>query len=223
MSNVVLLKASSLAEALPGRWWTPSPDLLDAIEPGKANVKLLALVPDADGSANPWAASAIWMAIDARDGDQLSGSVLQTQIDCEGYRVGDRLTAARDRVLALVFIGLDGRPMLNEPRAHFMLGKRVLIGLTVLSDADDLLEQSQIVGTVAGVDSNRGIELKLDDYSTYWLPPDARAFEEAPPGEYGLRSNGQTVVDPGYVSTWTVRQGHDSYTPPPEGYRPANR
>jgi len=39
----------------------------------------------------------------------------------------------------------------------------------------------------------------------FTLPPDLGAFDRAQPGEYRLGTNGETVVDPDYVSTWTVR------------------
>ena len=95
-----------------------------------------------------------------------------------------------------------GRPLLNEPRARFAVGKRALVGITILSQDGDLVERNQFVGRIASVDPDRGIELLLDDRSSYWLPPDSRSLEEARPGEYSLRSNGQTVVDPDYICTW---------------------
>jgi len=36
------------------------------------------------------------------------------------------------------------------------------------------------------------------------LPPEPEAYEPAPPGEYRLRSTGEVVVDPDYLTTWTV-------------------
>jgi hypothetical protein len=53
--------------------------------------------------------------------------------------------------------------------------------------------------------------------SFYWLPPDGRAFEEAPPGEYRLRSTGEVVIDPDYLATWTITHG-DGQTPRDTGY-----
>jgi len=43
-----------------------------------------------------------------------------------------------------------------------------------------------------------------------WLPPDLRAFQDAPPGEYRLRSTGEVVVDPDFISSWTINR------PPPD-------
>jgi hypothetical protein len=219
VSDVVLLQARSLGQAFPGRWWLPATDLLDQLELGRTDVKVLALPLEPDHDAHPWAAKAIWVAIDRREDDCLIGTIRTTELDRDGYQVGDRLALPRDRVIDLVLVGGDGRRLLNESRARFMVDKRALVGLTVLSQAGDLIEQSQFVGTIAEVDPARGIELVLDDRSSYWLPPDARAFQEAAPGEYTLRSTGQTVVDPDYVCTWTVTRPDAGYSPPPDGFR----
>jgi hypothetical protein len=213
VSDVVLLQARSLDQAFPGRWWLPAPGLLDQLELGRTDVKVLALPLGPDHNPDPWAAKTIWVTIDSREDDCLLGAIRTTELDRDGYRVGDRIALPPDRVIDLVFVGGDGHRLLNESRARFMVDKRALVGLTVLSQSGDLIEQSQFLGTIADVDPARGIELVLDDQSSYWLPPDVRAFQEAPPGEYTLRSTGQTVVDPDYVSTWTVTRPDASYSP----------
>jgi hypothetical protein len=43
----------------------------------------------------------------------------------------------------------------------------------------------------------------------FWLPPDIRAFQDAQPGEYRLRSTGEIVVDPDFITNWTINH------PPP--------
>ena len=45
---------------------------------------------------------------------------------------------------------------------------------------------------------------------TYTLPPDLRNYEPAAPGEYRLRSTGEVVADPDFISNWTITSGHDS-------------
>jgi hypothetical protein len=161
----------------------------------------------------------VWLAIEEREAGQLNGTIVHTSMDRDGYRVGDPLSAPQDRVLDLVFLGPGGRPLLNEQRARFMVDKRVLVGITVLSKDGDLVEQHQFAGTIASVDPDHGIQLTLDDGGAYWLPPDTRALEEARPGEYRLRSNGQTVVNPDYLCTWTINQPHHPYSMPTDGYR----
>jgi len=179
--------------------------MLDAITPGRTQVKVLAVEPDRDGSADPWSAAPVWLAVDEHEDQRVGGTVVATQLDRDGYRVGDRLSTPPERIFDLVFFDSDGQgPPLNEARASFMVGKRVLVGFTVLSSEDELIEQRQITGVVISVDAHRGIQLALDDESTYWLPPDVRPFEEAAPGEYRLRSTGQTILDPDYVCEWTI-------------------
>jgi hypothetical protein len=39
---------------------------------------------------------------------------------------------------------------------------------------------------------------------------EARPYEQASPGEYRLRSTSEVVIDPDFITTWTVTQGKDS-------------
>jgi len=94
-------------------------------------------------------------------------------------------------------------------RHEDLIGKRVLVGLTFVSADDEVLEQEQFVGTVVSADAEDGVELQLDDGSRRTLPPDLDAFEEAAPGDYRLRSTGEVVTDPDFLSTWTLRHGAD--------------
>ena len=216
--EVVLLKAASVAAACPGRWWTPNAELLAAIEPRRTHVRLLAIEPDSEGGADLWDASAVWLAVESRDAGTLTGKVTRSGVDRDGYREGDPLSVPVDRVFDVVSFGPGGRPLLNEQRAQFAVGKRALVGITVVSHDGEPVEQHQFVGTIADTDPDDGIRLLLDDGTDYWLPPDSRSLEEARPGEYRLRSNGQTVVDPDYVCTWTLTQPDHPYSVPDDGY-----
>ena len=71
--DIILLNAQSLADTMPDRWWIPTADLLAAIEPGHTQVRLLAVEPDPDGGADLWDARSVWLAVEARDGEELSG------------------------------------------------------------------------------------------------------------------------------------------------------
>jgi hypothetical protein len=94
-------------------------------------------------------------------------------------------------------------PHFDEEKAQRLVGKHVLIGITVVEDTGRLVEQRQIHGDVVRA-SRRGILVRLRDGEEYELPPDPSQFHEAPPGEYRLRSTGEVVVDPEYTTTWTV-------------------
>ena len=202
--DVALMPASSLPAPLRARWWVPSQSLLNAIQPGRAHVKVLAVEFEADGGADVFSGRPVWISVDERDSERVAGTIIASRLDRDGYRAGDRLEAPLSRIFDLVVFDARGAPTLNEERARFALGKRVLVGLTVLSSAGDLVEQRQFAGSLISVDSAHGLELELDDDSRRWLPPDVRSLEEAPPGEYRLRSTGEVEQDPDYLFTWTI-------------------
>ena len=101
---------------------------------------------------------------------------------------------------------MEGRPPFWDAKARAMLGKRVLVGRTYLDEAGAVVERSQSHGVIEDADERRGFAVR--DAGTGeldWLPPDLRSFQAAPPGEYTLRSTGEVVVDPDYISNWVVR------------------
>lgn len=209
--EVIFVNARSVSASFPERWWVPSAALLDAAEPGRSEVKLLAVEVGADGQADLWSARAVWLAVEERDGQRLTGSVTSSWLPRDGYRKGDRITATLDRVLDLVQLDEDGDPLLNEERARFAVGKRVLVAVTAVSPAGEEVDRQELAGTVVAVEPERGVQLRLTNEEPFWLPPDVRGLEEAQPGQYRLRDSGEVVVDPDYLWHWTVQQtGHRS-------------
>lgn len=96
-------------------------------------------------------------------------------------------------------------PEWNEDDAQRIVGARVLIGITRL--LPDGATQEQMHGLITSADRAKGFSVTLAgarDGETYWLPPDLRNFSSAAPGEYRLRSTGETVVNPDFISTWTI-------------------
>ncbi|HEX8662043.1 MAG TPA: hypothetical protein VF686_09250 [Brevundimonas sp.] len=87
------------------------------------------------------------------------------------------------------------------------VGRRVLVGLTFLHPDESFDRQEQMFGRIVSMDRSNGVEVALEGQrvgETFWLPPDLRPFSEAAPGEYRLRSTGETVVDPDLLATWTI-------------------
>jgi len=84
-----------------------------------------------------------------------------------------------------------------------MIGQTVLVGITYVDPDGGVVHQDQFAGVVQQVEPLVAIDRGADEAFT--LPPDLGAFDRAQPGEYRLGTNGETVVDPDYVSTWTVR------------------
>ena len=96
-------------------------------------------------------------------------------------------------------------PPFDVQMADQLVGKRVLIGLTYLeSGQDDRHEQKY--GVVEGV-SESGVTLRLSHGEIYWLPPDLRPWQAAAAGEYRLRSTGEVIVDPDFITNWQVTPG----------------
>jgi hypothetical protein len=97
----------------------------------------------------------------------------------------------------------DEAPDFDVNRAASLVGKSVLVGLTYVNTAGDVVEQVQFFGHVAAVDPTM-VTLKLESGEDFTLPPALEAFEPAESGEYRLHSTGQVVVDPDLLSTWTI-------------------
>jgi hypothetical protein len=206
-AEVVLLHAAAIAERFPGRWWVPPSELLAAVEPERAYVKVMALERAADGTADVWAARPVWLEVEERDERGVSGTIVDSELPGEGYAEGERLAVPWARIFDLVLLDEDGDALFNEQRARFAIGKRVLVGITELSpDEEEVLARHAFAGAVRSVERERGIEVVLDDGSSWWLPPDTSSLREAAPGEYALRATGQTVVNPDYTATWTITQ-----------------
>ena len=84
-----------------------------------------------------------------------------------------------------------------------LIGKTILIGLTYYTSDNEFIEQKQFWGTVT--ESNiKHILVRLNDGGILEIPPNLSSTEVAPPGEYRLRSTGEIVVDPDYLTTWNV-------------------
>jgi hypothetical protein len=102
--------------------------------------------------------------------------------------------------------------MVTDDSAAKYIGKHLLIGVTYLDHAENILEQKQWYGTIIRVNDQEGIVIQRSDIEQEMkLPPGLRSLKEAPKGEYRMRSTGKIVVDPDFLTTWTVKR------PPHEG------
>ena len=86
-----------------------------------------------------------------------------------------------------------------------LIGKTILMGLTYYTADHEFIEQKQYWGTVTE-SSQKGILVRLNDGEIFGLPPDLSSTKIAPPGEYRLRSTGEVVVDPDYLTTWNINR-----------------
>lgn len=98
----------------------------------------------------------------------------------------------------------------DEERAHAMLGKTILVGLTYLDPGGDRVEQFH--GEVMSADPGRGVELRLAGQrsgETVLLPPDLSNVFAAAPGSYTLRTAGEVVENPDFTATWEIHPPKD--------------
>ena len=86
-----------------------------------------------------------------------------------------------------------------------LIGKTILIGLTYYTANNEFIEQNQYWGKVVESNENR-ILVKLNDGEIFRLPPDLSSTQIAAPGEYRLRSTGEIVVNPDYLTTWNINR-----------------
>ncbi|MCB2201393.1 hypothetical protein KQH51_01530 [bacterium] len=105
---------------------------------------------------------------------------------------------------------MPGDDAFDEKRAQDMVGKEMLVGLTICDHEDNFLRQEQFCGTVIRANRKDGVVLfRRDTGKEYKLPPDLQSVKDAPPGTYRLRSTGEEIENPDLISTWVVHE------PPP--------
>lgn len=95
----------------------------------------------------------------------------------------------------------------SQLAAEDLIGRTVLIGLSYLDASGAVVRQVQLYGRIETASERSGIVVRLQGEragETYDLPPDFSRLRPAPPGEYRLRSTGEVVVDPDFLTEWFV-------------------
>jgi hypothetical protein len=106
------------------------------------------------------------------------------------------------------------RPAWDQEDADGLVGQLVLAGITyVAMDGKTVTSQVQCWGRIVSA-KPEGIAIicegKLWTGQTMTLPPHLSAFQAAKPGEYRLRSTGETVENPDLTTSWTITQSPKS-------------
>lgn len=118
---------------------------------------------------------------------------------------------------------MEDRPQWEDERGRALVGKYALIGLTFVDQDENVVSQAQRHGRILDADADRGVTIEFVapglpwDGELYRVPPDLRAFADAAPGEYRLRSTGEVVVDPDVTATWAIK------SPPADDDTPERR
>ncbi len=84
-----------------------------------------------------------------------------------------------------------------------MIGKTILVGMTFYDKNDEFVEQKQSWGEIVSLNENT-IFIKQKNGEEFSIPNDPSAIEPANPGGYRLRSTGEVVENPDYLSTWGI-------------------
>ena len=92
----------------------------------------------------------------------------------------------------------------DEEFAAELIGTHLLVGLTNVDHAGNVIDKRQFHGKVVRASVAEGVTLVDGEGQEHWVPLQRDAFEPAEPGEYHLRSTGEVVVDPAWLTTWTV-------------------
>lgn len=95
----------------------------------------------------------------------------------------------------------------NENKMKSLLYKYVIIGLSYIDKNENVLETVQLHGRVMRINSTEGVVVQREDkQEEYKLPLDFDAFKLAQPGEYKLHTTGEIIVDPDYMSSWSIQK-----------------
>jgi len=93
----------------------------------------------------------------------------------------------------------------DDEEAKGIIGKHLLVGVTHRNHQDEITGIEQFHGEIIRASREEGIIIRLSGNSEKrWVPPDLSRLEPAPPGRYTLKGTGEVVVDPDFISTWTV-------------------
>jgi hypothetical protein len=89
-----------------------------------------------------------------------------------------------------------------------LVGQRLLVGLRYVRPDGDPLSSIQFCGRVLEVGDGVVVVANPEAAEPVALPADPAAYTPGPPGRYTLKHSGEIVVDPDYVTTWTIVVDH---------------
>ena len=96
----------------------------------------------------------------------------------------------------------------DEARAAELIGKYALVGVAWADGSGERAEQYH--GRIVSADRDAGIAIACEGHwagETFMLPPATSCVVPASPGEYRLRTTGETVISPDVVTTWRIDRG----------------
>lgn len=94
---------------------------------------------------------------------------------------------------------------IDPVKAEEMIGKVVLVGVTRMDCAENIIGLEQYFGRVLRINLREGLVISRGDTGEEMsLPPMLERYEPAEKGKYKLKSTGRTVKNPDYMAAWTI-------------------
>jgi hypothetical protein len=109
------------------------------------------------------------------------------------------------------FIKASDGSFVGESDLTKYVGKTIIVGMSYREYGHEVSRQYQFHGDIVRVNLQEGVVVRLPSGEERQLPPDARAFKPAPPGEYRFRSTGEVIVNPDLMTTWFVDPPRDMW------------
>jgi hypothetical protein len=86
------------------------------------------------------------------------------------------------------------------------IGKIISIGLTLLDQQKNIIEQYQTQGVIKKIGDKGMMKIERSKLPVFTIPFDEGSISEAEEGIYTERSTGIEIKIQDYLSSWTIRQ-----------------
>ena len=94
-------------------------------------------------------------------------------------------------------------------KANDIVGKRLLVGITILDEYHNHIGQFLVHGIVIRADGNGIVLVRAGSDMEFSVPQVMENIHRANPGNYQHRSTGEVVAFPDFISSWTVTVPED--------------
>jgi len=103
----------------------------------------------------------------------------------------------------------DGEPdsSFDADFAEGFIGRTLLVGVTTIGAEGGVARQEQVYGVIVGA-SAFGVDVELHgarEGAVWRMPPFLDELTVASPGTYRLRATGESVVNPDFLFSLTIR------------------
>lgn len=85
------------------------------------------------------------------------------------------------------------------------LGSYVLVKLNYCNEDNEIVETSQFHGLIDQITTDEVVIKNSDSGKTISLPPTFGSYVKAEKGKYDLPSTGESIIDPDFITEWTLR------------------